>query len=94
MVKNEFIAAIKDTEACTDVSKKDIEAVIKGMSEVLLDVIAKNDSVKVGSVVTIGGKTRPAREAHDPRDPQKKIKIPEKKGYPFAKFSSNAKACD
>ena len=34
MVKNEFIAAIKDTEACADVSKKDIEAVIKGMSEV------------------------------------------------------------
>ena len=44
MVKNEFIAAIKDTEACADVSKKDIEAVIKGMSEVLLDVIAKNDA--------------------------------------------------
>ena len=91
MVKNEFIAAIKDTEVCADVSKKDIEAVIKGMSEVLLDVIAKNDSVKVGSVVTIGGKHRDARTGRNPSTGAA-LEIPAKDGVPYAKFSSTAKA--
>ncbi len=91
MVKNEFIAAIKDTEICADVSKKDIEAVIKGMSEVLLDVIAKNDSVKVGSVVTIGGKHRDARVGHNPATGEK-LTIAARDGVPYAKFSSVAKA--
>ena len=91
MVKNEFVSAIAEK---TGMTKKDTAAFVDALSEVLMEVIANEDSVKVGNVVTIGGKTRPAREAHDPRDPKKKIKIPEKKGYPFAKFSSNAKACD
>ena len=90
MVKNEFIAAIKDTEACADVSKKDIEAVIKGMSEVLLDVIAKNDSVKVGSVVTIGGKHRDARKGRNPAT-NTEITIPAREGVPYAKFTKAAK---
>lgn len=91
MVKNEFIAAIKDTEACVDVSKKDIDAVIKGMSEVLLDVIAKNDAVKVGSVLTVGGKHRDARKGHNPATGEA-IDIPARDGVPYAKFSSVAKA--
>jgi nucleoid DNA-binding protein len=91
MVKNEFIAAIKDTEVCADVSKKDIEAVIKGMSEVLLDVIAKNDAVKVGSVVTIGGKHRDERVGHNPATGEK-LTIAARDGVPYAKFSSVAKA--
>ena len=90
MVKNEFIAAIKDTEVCADVSKKDIEAVIKGMSEVLLDVIAKNDSVKVGSVVTIGGKHRDARKGRNPAT-NTEITIPAREGVPYAKFTKTAK---
>ena len=57
-----------------------------------MEVIANEDSVKVGNVVTIGGKTRPARTARDPRS-GKAIAVPEKKGYPFAKFSKNSKEC-
>ena len=91
MVKNEFIAAIKDTETCADVSKKDIEAVIKGMSEVLLDVISKNDAVKVGSVLTVGGKHRDARKGHNPAT-REALDIPARDGVPYAKFSSVAKA--
>lgn len=91
MVKNEFIAAIKDTEVCADISKKDIEAVIKGMSEVLLDVIAKNDAVKVGSVLTVGGKHRDARKGHNPVTGEA-ITIEARDGVPYAKFSSVAKA--
>lgn len=91
MVKNEFIAAIKDTEACADVSKKDIDAVIKGMSEVLLDVISKNDAVKVGSVLTVGGKHRDARNGRNPATGEA-ITIEARDGVPYAKFSSVAKA--
>ena len=91
MVKNEFIAAIKDTEACADVSKKDIEAAIKGMSDVLLAVIAKNDAVKVGSVLTVGGKHRDARKGHNPATGEA-ITIAARDGVPYAKFSSVAKA--
>ena len=91
MVKNEFIAAIKDTEACADVSKKDIEAVIKSMSEVLLDVIAKNDAVKVGSVLTVGGKHRDARKGRNPAT-REALDIPARDGVPYVKFSSVAKA--
>ena len=72
-------------------SKKDIDAVIKGMSEVLLDVIAKNDAVKVGSVVTIGGKHRDARKGHNPATGEA-ITIEARDGVPYAKFSSVAKA--
>ena len=86
MVKNEFIAAIKDTEACADVSKKDIEAVIKGMSDVLLDVIAKNDAVKVGSVVTIGGNHSKKKKKNNPTTGEA-IHIPARDGAPYAKFS-------
>ena len=45
MVKNEFIAAIKDTEVCADISKKDIEAVIKGFDEVITNDVDSEDSL-------------------------------------------------
>lgn len=93
MVKNEFVAAIKATEACADVSKKDIEAVIKGMDEVITNVVASEDSVKLGSIGTFSGVTRPAREARNPQT-GKTVPVPEKHGYPKFKFSSNMKKCD
>ena len=89
MVKNEFVSAIAEKAGMT---KKDTTAFIDALSEVLMEVIANEDSVKVGNVVTIGGKTRPARTARDPRS-GKAIAVPEKKGYPFAKFSKNSKEC-
>ena len=89
--KAEYIQKIKDTEACADMTKKDIEAVLKAQSEVLLDIISQNESVKVGDVVTIGGKHRDARTGRNPATGAA-LDIRAKDGVPYAKFSSTAKA--
>lgn len=89
--KAEFVQKIKDTEYCAEMSKKDIEAVLKAQSEVLLSIIADNESVKVGDVVTIGGKHRDARTGRNPSTGAA-LEIPAKDGVPYAKFSTTAKA--
>ena len=89
--KAEYIQKIKDTEACADMTKKDIEAVLKAQSEVLLSIIADNESVKIGDVVTVGGKHRDARTGRNPATGAT-LDIPAKDGVPYAKFSSTAKA--
>lgn len=89
--KAEYIQKIKDTEACADMTKKDIEAVLKAQSEVLLDIIADNECVKIGDVVTVGGKHRDARTGRNPATGAA-LEIPAKDGVPYAKFSSTAKA--
>ena len=89
--KAEYIQKIKDTEACADMTKKDIEAVLKAQSEVLLDIISQNESVKIGDVVTVGGKHRDARTGRNPATGAA-VEIPAKDGVPYAKFSSTAKA--
>lgn len=89
--KAEYIQKIKDTEACADMTKKDIEAVLKAQSEVLLSIIADNESVKIGDVITVGGKHRDARTGRNPSTGAS-LEIPAKDGVPYAKFSSTAKA--
>ena len=89
--KAEYIQKIKDTEACADMTKKDIEAVLKAQSEVLLSIIADNESVKIGDVVTVGGKHRDARTGRNPATGAA-LDIPAKDGVPYAKFSSTTKA--
>ena len=89
--KAEYIQKIKDTEACADMTKKDIEAVLKAQSEVLLDIISQNESVKIGDVVTVGGKHRDARTGRNPATGAA-LEIPAKDGVPYAKFSTTAKA--
>lgn len=89
--KAEYIQKIKDNEACADMTKKDIEAVLKAQSEVLLDIIADNECVKIGDVVTVGGKHRDARTGRNPATGAA-LDIPAKDGVPYAKFSSTAKA--
>lgn len=93
MNKTEFISAIKATESCADMSKKDIEAVIKGMDEVITNVVASEDSVKLGSLGTFSGVTRPAKTARNPLTGAT-VEVPEKHGYPKFKFSANMKKCD
>lgn len=88
--KAEYIQKIKDTEACADMTKKEIEAVLKAQSEVLLDIIADNECVKIGDVVTVGGKHRDARTGRNPATGAA-LDIPAKDGVPYAKFSSTAK---
>ena len=89
--KAEYIQKIKDTEVCTNMTKKDIEAVLRAQSEVLLDIISQNESVKIGDVVTVGGKHRDARTGRNPATGAA-LEIPAKDGVPYAKFSSTAKA--
>lgn len=89
--KAEYIQKIKDNEACADMTKKDIEAVLKAQSEVLLDIIGDNECVKIGDVVTVGGKHRDARTGRNPATGAA-LDIPAKDGVPYAKFSSTAKA--
>lgn len=93
MVKKDYINAIveKLAEADVKLTKKDIEAVLSAQSDVLLDVIAANDEVKVGEVVRIGGKHRDARTGRNPATGSA-IQIAEKNGVPYAKFTSTAKA--
>lgn len=93
MKKNEFIQMIKDTDYCADISKKDIEAVINGISDAITEVIAQEDSVKLGSVGTFSGFTRPAKDMRNPRDGST-VHVPEKHGFPKFKFASNMKKCD
>lgn len=88
--KAEYIQKIKDNEACADMTKKDIEAVLKAQSEVLLDIISQNECVKIGDVVTVGGKHRDARTGRNPATGAA-LDIPAKDGVPYAKFSSTAK---
>lgn len=89
--KAEYIQKIKDTEVCTNMTKKDIEAVLRAQSDVLLDIIADNECVKIGDVVTVGGKHRDARTGRNPATGAA-LEIPAKDGVPYAKFSSTAKA--
>lgn len=93
MKKNEFVEAIKATEYCADMTKKDIEAAINGIAEVITNVVAEEDSVKFANIGTFSGVTKPEREARNPASGAK-VKVPEKHGYPMFKFSANMKKCD
>ena len=93
MKKNEFVQMIKDTEYCADISKKDIEAVINGISDAITEVIAQEDSVKLGSVGTFSGFTRPAKDMRNPRDGST-VHVPEKHGFPKSPLQDvNMKTC-
>lgn len=90
MKKNEFVTAIA---AKTGATKKDTELFLSAISEVILEVIAKEDSVKLGDVCTFSGVTREARTARNPMNGET-INVPEKHGYPKCRFTTNAKDCD
>lgn len=91
MVKKDFVNAIAD-KLENEITKKEIEQVVNAMSEVVLEVIAKEDSVKFGEVCTFSGVTRPARVSRNPSTGEA-VNVPEKHGYPKIKFSKRAKEC-
>lgn len=88
MVKKEFITAVAEKSG---MSKKDVDTVVDAISDVILEVIAKEDSVKLGNVCTFSGITKEARVGRNPSNGET-INIPEKHGYPKAKFTKTAKA--
>ena len=88
MTKGDFTRIIADRSGMT---QKDVRIMIDTMSDVILDIIAKEDSVKLGNVCTFSGTTRPARTARNPRTGET-INVEERHGYPKCKFSAVAKA--
>ena len=90
MVKKEFVNAVAEK---TGLTKIDATAAIDAVAEVIMEVMANEDSVKFGNVCTFSGVTREARKARNPLTGET-IDVAEKHGYPKCKFSANAKACD
>ena len=64
MNKGELVAALA---AKTDLSKKDSEAALNGLIEVISDTIAKGEKVQLIGFGTFEAKNRPARTARNPR---------------------------
>ncbi len=64
MNKGELVAALA---AKTDLSKKDSEAALNGLIEVISDTIAKGEKVQLIGFGTFERKDRPARTARNPR---------------------------
>lgn len=88
MTKKEFVDKISEKSG---LSKTDCDLFLNGLSDVLLEVIATEDSVRLGKVGVISGFTRPARTGRNPKSGET-IEIPAKSGYPRMRFSSSAKA--
>ena len=87
MTKVETIKAVAER---TGITQKDVDIVITGFGEVVLEAIAKNDSVKFANVCTFKGVDKPARTARNPRTGET-INIPAKSGQPKAVFTKIAK---
>ena len=64
MNKGELIAALA---AKTELTKKDSEAVLNGVIDVISDALAKGEKVQLIGFGTFEAKTRPARVARNPR---------------------------
>lgn len=88
MVKSDFIRAVADRSGIT---QKDVRIVMECMSDVVLDVIAREDSVKFGEVCTFTGVTKASRTARNPKTGEA-VFIPERHGCPKCKFTKTAKA--
>ena len=85
MTKEDFIRL---TSLKSGVTQKDIRIVIEAMSDIIFDVISREDSVKFGSVCTFSGVTRPAKTIRNPKTGEAKH-VEEQHGCPKCKFSSN-----
>ena len=64
MNKGELVAALV---AKTELSKKDSEAALNGLLDVIGETIAKGEKVQLIGFGTFESKTRPARTARNPR---------------------------
>lgn len=87
MKKDEMLAKL--TEA-TGLTKIDVNAVLNALSNELVEIIANNDSFKIGDVVTIKGVDKPARTYRNPMDGTT-FEKPATSGNPKAVFSKKVK---
>ena len=79
MNKGELVAALA---AKTDLSKKDAEAALNGLVEVISDTIANGEKVQLIGFGTFEVKSRPARVARNPRTGEE-VKIAASKAPSF-----------
>lgn len=88
MTKAELINALaKDT----GLTRADCELVYNSFTDLMLRVIATEDSLRLGEVGVLSGYTRPGGIGRNPKTGEK-IEVPPKPGYPKMKFSKKAKA--
>lgn len=74
-----------------ELSKKQIEKIVKILFDVIIDELKTNKSVKITSFGTFIPKSRYARGGVNPRNPKEKIKIP---AVRVAKFKTGKKLKD
>ena len=80
MNKTELVAAMaKDT----NLSKKDVEAVLKSFIDVVTDELKKGEKIQLVGFGTFEVRQRKAREGRNPRNPEEVIKIPASKAPVF-----------
>ncbi len=72
-------------------NKKETEKIIKSLIDIIIEKLKENKSIKLTSFGTFTVKNRYARGGVDPRNPGKKINIPEVK---VAKFKTGKKLKD
>lgn len=87
MVKTEFV---KEINHKSNVPYDQIFRVLSAMDEVILEVIANEDSVRFSWGI-IKGVCKPAQTARNPKTGET-VDVPEKHGYPRVKFTAAAKA--
>ena len=89
MLKKDFVREIAKKSA---LSIETVATVVGFMEDEILDVISKEDYVRL-AFGTIGGKTTNPRKARNPRTGET-LQVPAKHGYPWMKFSKSAKETD
>ena len=67
----------------SELTKKDAEVALKAFTESIVEALEEGDKVQLIGFGTFETRERAAREGRNPRDPQKKIKIPASKAPVF-----------
>lgn len=86
MKREEFITKVSER---ADKSKKETKAFLEAIEVEIIEAIKAEDVVPL-AFAKIGGKTKDGRDCRNPMTGET-VKVPTKKGYPYAKFSSTLK---
>ena len=86
MKREEFITKLSER---MKMKKKDVKPILEAFEVEIIEAIKAEDVVPL-AFAKIGGKTKDSRECRNPMTGEV-VKVPEKKGYPYAKFVSSLK---
>jgi DNA-binding protein HU-beta len=76
VTKTDLIDKVAESAGIT---KKDAGAAVGAVIDAITDALVKGDKVQLIGFGSFEVRLRAARDGHDPQDPKKIIKIPEKK---------------